>query len=104
MTQTCTELPFVCTAAPHSQNLTFFRNGLLVRPRPGAIVYQTDANADPGVKVVATFPESSHAPIVYPFALVKGAKGEAPAKFLAFLSGPDARPIFEKQGFVILKR
>lgn len=68
------------------------------------VVYQTDANADQGVKVVATFPEDTHAPIVYPFALTKEAKGEAPAKFLAFLASDEAKPIFEKQGFVLLKR
>ena len=71
---------------------------------PLGIVYQTDANAEAGVKVVATFPDDSHAPIVYPFGLIKGAKGDAPAKFLAFVSGPQARPFFERQGFRILDR
>ena len=32
------------------------------------IVYETDANAEPGVKVVGTFPEDRHPPIVYPVA------------------------------------
>jgi molybdate transport system substrate-binding protein len=68
------------------------------------VVYQTDANADPSVKVVATFPKDSHAPIVYPFALTQTAKGDGPAKLLAFLSSDAARPIFQKQGFVLLKR
>jgi molybdate transport system substrate-binding protein len=68
------------------------------------IVYQTDANADPGVKVVATFPETSHAPIVYPFAVTKAASGDAAKMFLAFLTSAEARPIFEKQGFVILNK
>jgi molybdate transport system substrate-binding protein len=68
------------------------------------IVYQTDANADPGVKVVATFPETSHAPIVYPFAVTKTASGDAAKAFLAFLTSTEARPIFEKQGFVILNK
>jgi molybdate transport system substrate-binding protein len=66
------------------------------------IVYQTDANADPNVKVIATLPEDTHEPIVYPFALTKAAKGEAPAQFLAFLTSAEARPIFAKQGFVLL--
>ncbi|CAM5775370.1 molybdate ABC transporter substrate-binding protein [Labrys miyagiensis] len=68
------------------------------------VVYQTDANADPTVKVVATFPDETHTPIVYPFALTATAKGEAPAQFLAFLAGEEAKPIFLKQGFVLLKR
>ena len=36
---------------------------------PLGIVYQTDAAADPGVKIVGTFPEDSHPPIIYPAAL-----------------------------------
>jgi molybdate transport system substrate-binding protein len=68
------------------------------------VVYQTDANADPNVKVVATFPADTHAPIVYPFALTKAARGEAAAKFLAFLASDEVKPIFERQGFVLLKQ
>lgn len=63
------------------------------------IVYGTDAKADPRVKVVATFPTGSHPPVVYPFALTKTASGDAPAKFLAFLKGPEAAAIFAAQGF-----
>lgn len=66
------------------------------------VVYQTDANVDKGVKVVATFPEDSHAPIVYPFALTKAAEGQAPRQFLTFLEGPEGRVFFEKQGFKLL--
>ena len=33
------------------------------------IVYKTDAAAEPGVKVIGTFPEDTHPPIVYPVAL-----------------------------------
>ena len=68
------------------------------------IVYATDANADPGVKIVATFPEASHAPIVYPVAVTKTASGGAAQTFLAFLASAEARPLFEKQGFVILRK
>jgi molybdate transport system substrate-binding protein len=53
------------------------------------------------VHIVGTFPENTHAPIIYPAALVKDAKPEAKA-FLDFLSGPEARAIFEKDGFVVL--
>ncbi len=68
---------------------------------PYGIVYETDARVDPGVHVVAAFPESSHPPIVYPAALTRTAS--APAKdFLVFLSGPEAKAIFEKAGFTVL--
>ena len=70
---------------------------------PYGIVYATDAAADDNVSVVGTFPADSHEPIVYPAALVApGAKPEAKA-FLDFLASPQARPIFEEQGFTVLE-
>ncbi len=69
---------------------------------PLGIVYATDAHAAPDVKIVARFPESSHAPVVYPIALTATAKGEAPQKLLNFLEGPDAARAFVKQGFVVM--
>ncbi|MDC7788880.1 molybdate ABC transporter substrate-binding protein [Rhodoplanes sp. TEM] len=67
------------------------------------IVYETDAKAEPRVKVVAVFPADSHPAVVYPFALTAVAKGDAPARFLAFLSQPAARAVFEAGGFTVLK-
>ncbi|CAO4184173.1 molybdate ABC transporter substrate-binding protein [Methylorubrum aminovorans] len=70
---------------------------------PLGIVYATDAASDPGVEVVATFPADSHPPIVYPAALTRDAAGATrAASFLSFLRGPAARPIFERQGFVVV--
>lgn len=66
------------------------------------IVYATDARAEPGVRVVGTFPEASHAPIVYPFARVKDSKNPEAEAFLRYLSGPAARKLFEAQGFAVL--
>jgi molybdate transport system substrate-binding protein len=68
---------------------------------PLGIVYQTDAAADPAVRIVATFPEDSHKPITYPAALIKGAGGPARA-FLTWLESPAAAPYFERQGFTVL--
>src|SRR3546814_7769267 len=39
---------------------------------PLGVVYGSDALAEPRVKVLATFPESSHPPIVYPVAKAIG--------------------------------
>jgi len=69
---------------------------------PLGIVYTTDAMAEPKVRIVGTFPDSSHAPIVYPIALTRDAKPEAKA-LVDFLEGPDAAAIFSKAGFVVLK-
>jgi molybdate transport system substrate-binding protein len=68
---------------------------------PLGIVYTTDATGEKRVHIVGTFPESSHAPIVYPAALTRDAKPGA-KNFLDFLSGPEARAIFEKDGFIVL--
>ena len=69
---------------------------------PLGIVYQTDAAAEPAVKIVATFPEGTHEPIVYPAALTAEAKAADAADFLAFLKTGTARALFEKQGFTVL--
>ena len=70
---------------------------------PLGIVYATDALADKGVRVVDTFPEDSHEPIVYPIALTRSARSQA-AGFVAYLSGPQGRNIFVKHGFTVLAR
>jgi molybdate transport system substrate-binding protein len=63
---------------------------------PLGIVYQTDAAADKGVKIVAVFPEDTHPPVVYPIALSAGSKSPGAATFLGFLHSAAAKPIFEK--------
>ena len=65
------------------------------------IVYRTDALAEKAVRIVDTFPESTHAPIVYPIALVKPGASSA-AALLAFLRSAAAREIWSKHGFVPL--
>jgi molybdate transport system substrate-binding protein len=65
------------------------------------IVYETDAKAEPRVHVAGIFPENSHLPILYPFALTKDAKAGA-AKFLDYSEGPQARAVYEKAGFSVL--
>jgi molybdate transport system substrate-binding protein len=68
---------------------------------PLGIVYQTDAAADKNVKVIGTFPESSHPPIVYPMAILAGsANGVAPV-YVQYLLSPKAEPFFEKRGFTV---
>ena len=69
---------------------------------PLGIVYQTDATAEPGVRVVGTFPEDSHEPIIYPAALTADSANPDAAAFLDYLQGSTARAIFEEQGFTVL--
>lgn len=65
---------------------------------PLGIVYRTDALAENRVRIVGVFPADSHPPIVYPAAVTRRA-GAAAARYLAFLTGADARRIFRKWGF-----
>ena len=66
-----------------------------------AALYLTDAISEPRVKVVATFPPSSHPPITYPAALTAKAGRDTPGQFLAFLRGKAARAIFAGKGFAL---
>ncbi len=69
---------------------------------PLGIVYASDAVAEPRVHVVATFPEGSHPPIVYPVAAISDRDGPVPRALLEHLHGPRARAAFEAQGFAWL--
>jgi molybdate transport system substrate-binding protein len=70
---------------------------------PFGIVYQTDAAAEPSVKIAGIFPEDSHPPIIYPVAILASSTNPDAAAFLAYLESPKAAPLLEKQGFVMLK-
>lgn len=69
---------------------------------PLGIVYKTDAMADAGVRVVGTFPEESHEPIIYPAALTAAGSGADAAAFLDYLKSAEAKALFEAQGFTVL--
>lgn len=68
---------------------------------PLGIVYGTDAAATRKVKVVAVFPGTLHAPVIYPAALVSGNETPAARAFLDFLATPPARAIFVRHGFKV---
>ena len=81
------------------------RAALLLTARgetPLGIVYASDARAEPRVKIIATFPATSHKPIVYPLALTREASMPTATDALRFLQGPDARAIFMRDGFSVL--
>jgi molybdate transport system substrate-binding protein len=69
---------------------------------PLGIVYQTDAVADPNVKIIGTFPEDTHPPIVYPIALTAAATHPDAAPFLDYIKSAKAKALFEAQGFTVL--
>src|SRR6516162_11958460 len=65
------------------------------------IVYETDAEIEPAVKVIGVFPDNTHDPIIYPVALTVTAKPDA-ARYLSFLRSQTAKSVFEKYGFNFL--
>ncbi len=65
------------------------------------IVYATDARASKAVRIVATFPEASHQPILYPIALTAHA-GPSAAAFVEFLRGDEMARVFGDAGFRVL--
>jgi molybdate transport system substrate-binding protein len=69
---------------------------------PLGIVYATDAAAEPKVKVLATFPESTHPPIIYPVAVLAASKSAAAEALLRYIQTDSARAVFEEQGFSVL--
>ena len=70
---------------------------------PLGIVYQTDAVADKGVKVLGTFPANTHPPIIYPIAAVTSSSNPGDAGYIAYMKSPAAGAVFAKQGFTVLE-
>lgn len=76
---------------------------------PVGVVYTTDAMmGSDKVKIIGTFPNRSHAPIVYPLALIKTTENQTKAStssqnFWQYLQQPTAQKIFHKYGFGTVK-
>lgn len=71
---------------------------------PLGVVYETDAPAEPKVKIVDYFPDDTHPPIIYPIAVTSTAKNaDAALAFISYLKSPDGQAAFTKQGFTVLK-
>ncbi|MEL7078813.1 MAG: molybdate ABC transporter substrate-binding protein [Cyanobacteria bacterium J06582_2] len=65
------------------------------------IVYQTDARLSDKVQIVATAPEDTHSPVIYPIAVIKDSdRPEAASQLIEFLATPEAQAVFEEYGFV----
>lgn len=77
------------------QALAFVERG----EAPYGIVYETDAKASKGVRIVGIFPESSHPPILYPIARLKSATSPDAEGFRRFLLSTTGKAIFKRYGF-----
>lgn len=69
---------------------------------PLGVVYASDAQAEPAVRVVATFPEATHPPIVYPVARIAASRSPDAVAFVRWLATPAAAKIFRTHGFKVL--
>ncbi len=100
--QALTTLGLWPQAEPRLARSEDVRRALLLVERgeaPAGIIYATDAAASSGVVVAGVFPDGTHDRVTYPFAVTR--EGDAPdaRALLQFLSGPEARVIFERRGF-----
>jgi molybdate transport system substrate-binding protein len=80
------------------------RSALLLVERgeaPAGIVYSTDAAASKAVSIAGVFPDSSHDPITYPFAVTKAGDMPEARAFLDFLSTPAVREVWTRNGFKV---
>jgi molybdate transport system substrate-binding protein len=94
--------PSVSAKVAQAENV---RAALLLVSRgeaPAGIVYQTDAASDPNVKIIGTFPEDTHPPIIYPIALTANATHPDAAAFLAYIRSDRAKALLEARGFTVL--
>lgn len=66
---------------------------------PLGIVYASDARTTPDLPVRSAFPASSHAPILYPAAIIGTSTHPDAAALRDFLSGPEAAEILARHGF-----
>jgi molybdate transport system substrate-binding protein len=90
--------------APRVAGVENVRAALMLVARgeaPLGVVYASDAQAEPRVRVLATFPAGSHPAIVYPAARVTASRHPHAAPFLRWLQGAEARAIFVAHGFTL---
>jgi molybdate transport system substrate-binding protein len=68
---------------------------------PFGIVYATDARASAKVRIVGTFPASTHPAITYPIATLRAARNPETEGFRRFLLSREGKAIFAKRGFSV---
>ncbi|MDE3181649.1 MAG: molybdate ABC transporter substrate-binding protein [Acidobacteriota bacterium] len=88
--------PKIIRAGDVRQALAYVETG----DADAGIVYLTEARLSSKVRVAAEAPASSHDAIVYPVAVIERSRHAAAAEeFVRFLETPEAKKIFEREGF-----
>ena len=88
--------------APHVVRADNVRAALALVERgaaPLGIVYATDAEASPSVRIAGVFPERTHPPITYPIARLSSATSPDAEGFSRFLVSRAGKAIFARYGF-----
>ncbi len=67
---------------------------------PLGVVYLTDARAEQNVKIIGTFPKTSHAPIQYPLAITTASDSPGARAFYAYMLSREASDIFRRYSFI----
>jgi molybdate transport system substrate-binding protein len=91
--------------SPHLAETENVRAALALVSRgevPLAVVYGSDALADPGVMVAYEIPPKWHDEIIYPAAIVKGRNVAHAIEFVEYLRSNKAAEIFRAHGFLPL--
>ncbi len=92
--------PKVVFANNVRQVLTFVETG----NADAGIVYTTDAKESNQVKVRAIASGNLHSPIIYPVAVVNSSRNQEAAKsFVQFIASEQAKAVFQKYGFGVVK-
>jgi molybdate transport system substrate-binding protein len=68
---------------------------------PLGIVYASDAQVEPKVRVVGEFPPNTHPPIVYPAALLAASRAPRAQAVLDALRAHSAMAVWRRHGFVV---
>ncbi|ELS00740.1 molybdenum ABC transporter, periplasmic molybdate-binding protein [Xenococcus sp. PCC 7305] len=93
----------VNTKAVYAKDVRQVLNYVATGNVDAGIVYRTDAQDSEQVQIVATAPEISHSPVVYPVAVLKDSdRPEAATELIEFFTTPEAQAIFEKYGFDVV--
>lgn len=94
--------PSIETRTVRAANVRAALNFVARREAPLGIVYRTDALSENAVRTVDTFPAATHAPIVYPAAIVRAQDSPAARRLLATLHDNAANNVFRRYGFIVL--
>ena len=76
-------------------------NSVLTSQADLAIVYRTDALQTEKLRIIYTFPPSSHTPISYPVGTIQGKRTGATDRFMAFLGSAAGREVLDRYGFKV---